>query len=79
MRHGTSCSVILTGGEDEYERLYERHQSTGSPFGLKPFVVMLEKALDRVVQPQKRGPEAQAEGVIGMMPPEIQVLTSRIC
>jgi len=41
--------------EDDYERLYERHESTGQPLGPKRLVVMLEKALARVLQPRQRG------------------------
>ena len=35
--------------------LAERHESTGRPLGPKRFVVMLEKALARVLRPRKRG------------------------
>ena len=46
---------LRAGGGEEYERLLERHESTGRPLGPKRFVVMLEKALARVLQPRKRG------------------------
>jgi len=48
---------LAAGGGVDYEALYERHESTGRPLGPKRFVVMLEKALDRALQPRKRGPK----------------------
>jgi putative transposase len=46
---------LAAGGAEEYEQLYERHESTGRPLGPKRFLLMLEKALSRVLQPQKVG------------------------
>ena len=54
---------LAAGGEDEYARLYERHEATGRPLGPKRFVVMLEKALGRMLRPRKPGrrPREKAE------------------
>ena len=49
---------LAAGGEGRYAALYERHESTGRPLGPERFVVMLEKALDRVLRPRKRGRKA---------------------
>jgi len=46
---------LAAGAGDDYERLLERHGSTGRPLGPKRFVAMLEKALGRVLRPRKRG------------------------
>jgi putative transposase len=46
---------LAAGDAGDYAALYERHGSTGRPLGPKRFVVMLEKALGRVLQPRKRG------------------------
>ena len=46
---------LAAGGVEEYERFYERHESTGRPLGPKRFLLMLEKALNRVLQPRKLG------------------------
>ena len=53
---------FLAEGDGEYGALYERHESTGRPLGPKRFVVMLEKALDRVLQPRKRGRRPRRTG-----------------
>jgi len=56
-KHGScyGAAQSAAGGGDDYEQLYERHESTGRPLGPKRFLVMLEKALTRVLQPRKRG------------------------
>jgi len=51
---------LSAGGEEEYERLYERHEATGRPLGPTRFVRMLEKALSRPLRPRRRGPKSKA-------------------
>ena len=48
-------AFLAAGGEDAYGRLYERHEATGRPLGPKHFLVVLEKALGRLLQPRKPG------------------------
>ena len=50
---------LALSAEGRYAALYERHESTGRPLGPERFVVMLEKALDRVLRPRKRGRKAR--------------------
>jgi len=53
---------LAAGDAGDYAALYERHESTGRPLGPTRFVVMLEKALARVLRPRKRGRRPRQTG-----------------
>jgi len=53
---------LAEGDAGDYAGFYERHETTGRRLGPKRFVAMLEKALDRVLQPHKRGPRPRSTG-----------------
>ena len=43
--------------EEEEAALMRRHERTGRPLGSEGFIKRLEKQLDRVLLPQRRGPK----------------------
>ena len=46
---------LAAGDAAEYGRAFERHERTGRPMGGKRFILMLEKAIGRVLELQKPG------------------------
>ncbi len=50
-------SEFLTLSEEEELVILKKHEKTGRPLGKDTFIATLEKRLQRVLQPQKRGPK----------------------
>ena len=54
-----SSSFLSEGTDDQEQTLLRRHERMGRPLDSKKSVRKLERALDRVLRPQKRRPPTE--------------------
>jgi len=56
-RVGDWDEYLSAGVAADHAEVFRRHERTGRPLGNENFLRRLEKRLDRILRPQKRGPK----------------------
>lgn len=62
-------SDFLTLSTEEELDILKKHEKTGRPLGKDTFIASLEKRLQRVLRPQKRGPKTKSKSELNKLSP----------